>query len=242
MRTREPFFYLLAVVGLASLGVGTVSAQDDSVYSFLLFEQLEFRSDDGPDFLRWDVQNWLGDDYNKLWIKTEGEQLTRSENGDVEVQALFSRLVAPFWDLQLGLRYDAAYGPGPTASRAFAVIGLQGLAPYWFELEPALFVSDDGDVSGRVTALYDMLFTQRLILQPRFETNIAMQSVEEFGVGSGFNDVDIGLRLRYEIRREFAPYVGFSWLRKLGETAELARDGGEGVSNLAVVAGLRFWF
>ncbi len=123
-----------------------------------------------------------------------------------------------------------------------AVVGFEGLAPYWFEMEPAVFVSQDGDISARVTTTYDMFVTQRLIAQPRIEVNAAVQEVPEFGVGSGLNDLDLGFRLRYEIRREYAPYIGVSWQRRFAGTADLARLAGATVSDLAAVGGLRVWF
>jgi copper resistance protein B len=210
---------------------------------FLLFDRLEYDLSEGPDTILWDVQGWVGSDYNKLWIKTEGDQkLSEDHGGDVEVQALYSRLISPFWYLQIGGRFDTLYGNGSDPSRGFGVIGFEGLAPYWYDVETALFVSQDGDVSARLEAEYELLFTQRLIAQPRFETNIAIQQVEKFGVGEGFNDVELGLRLRYEIRREFAPYIGISWTRLLGDTADIARNEGEEVDNLAFVAGVRMWF
>lgn len=217
--------------------------EDDHPFWFLLFDRLEYGVNEGPDTILWDVQGWVGNDYNKLWIKTEGEQKVSDDNGgEGEVQALYSRLIAPFWYFQIGGRYEKLYGKGSDPSRGFVVIGFEGLALYWFEVETALFVSEDGDVSARLEAEYDLLLTQRLIAQPRFETNIAVQEVEKFAVGEGFNDVELGLRLRYEIIREFAPYVGVSWTRLLGDTADIARSEGEEVSNLAFVAGVRMWF
>lgn len=217
--------------------------EDSPITSFLLFDQLEYRWNEGADAFRWDVQGWIGGDYNRLWLKTEGDQKTaKDKGGEAQVQVLYSRLIAPFWDFQAGLRYDKLWGKGPDPSRVFGVIGFQGLAPYWFELEPALFVSDRGDLSARLTATYDLLLTQRLILQPRFDTNVAVQRVRRFSVGKGFNDVGLGLRLRYEIRREFAPYIGISWERKLSDTADIARREGERVGTFAVVLGVRLWF
>tara|TARA_R110000782_G_scaffold256969_1_gene346204 strand:- start:716 stop:1483 length:768 start_codon:yes stop_codon:yes gene_type:complete len=216
--------------------------EDNQPFSMVIADQLEYRNNEGRDTLRWDIQGWYGTDYNKFWTKFEGEDQTASNSGDLELQALYSRMIAPFWDFQMGLRYDRLYGSGSDKDRGFAVIGFQGLAPYRFEIEPAMFISDDGDVSARLTATYEMLFTQRLILQPRFETNIAASSASQFGIGSGFNDVQLGLRLRYEFRRELAPYIGFSWKRKLGDTADIARSEGEVVDNLALVAGIRVWF
>jgi len=244
------FGYLFATTTLLIQMVSTGYAQekwpapieDNQIFWFLLFDQFEYRGQNGPDLLRWDIRAWLGTDYNRLWLKTEGSRMSAQSGGDLEVQLLYSRLITAFWEFQIGARYDRIYNPGSDRSRYFAVIGIQGLAPYWFELEPALFISDRGDISGRLTASYDLLFTQRLILQPRLDVNAAVQKVEEFGAGSGFNDLSLGLRLRYEIKREFAPYFGIFWLRKFGETAELSRRQGEPVDYLNVVGGLRLWF
>lgn len=216
---------------------------DDQVIGYVLFDQLEYRANDGPDTFTWEGQGWLGRDYNKLWIKTEGDQrLSGDDGGEAEGQLLYSRLITPFFHFQVGGRYDQLYGAGPDRSRFFGVIGLQGLVPYQFDIEPALFISEDGDVSARLEAEYDLLFTQRLILQPRLEVEVAGQEVRKFGVGEGFNDVELGLRLRYEIRREFAPYIGVSWTRLLGNTADFARREGDEVDNLAFVVGVRIWF
>ena len=215
---------------------------DDIAFSKIIADQLEYRNNDGNNTLRWDIQGWRGTDYNKFWVKFEGEDQVSTNAGDLEVQALYSRTIAAFWDFQIGARYDRAYSSDLTNDRFLGVIGFQGLAPYWFDAEPALFVSENGDVSARITSTYDLLFSQRLILQPRFEVNVAASEVREYGVGKGINDVQLGLRLRYEIRREIAPYIGLSWLKKLGDTADMALADGEKVDNLAFVAGIRFWF
>lgn len=232
---------LIPVAGMAVEPGWPEPVEDNPVLGLLLVDQLEYRSNDGPDTLNWDAEGWIGTDYNKLWLKTEGEDSRSGNSGEWEVQALYSRLVAPFWDFQAGLRYDRIYG-ARDRDRGFAVLGFEGLAPYWFEVTPALFLSEDGDVSARFTASYELLFTQRLILQPSFEINAAAQKVEEFDVGSGINDVELGLRLRYEIEREFAPYIGVSWSNKLGETADIARSEGERTRDFAIMAGVRFWF
>lgn len=218
--------------------------EDSQLFGFLLFDQFEYRIKSNSDnTVRWDISGWYGGDYNRLWIKTEGEWRTGGERGgEAEVQALYSRLIAPFWDFQIGLRYDQFSGADFDRARGFAVIGLQGLAPYRFEVEPALFISQDGDVSARLTTTFDVLLTQRLILQPRLDIDAALQSTKNFGVGDGLNTIGLGLRLRYEITREFAPYVGVHWLRRFGETADISqRDGGE-VEDLALVVGVRLWF
>ncbi len=187
----------------------------------------------------WDVQAWVGADDNKLWFKSEGTYLLDDEKvEEAEVELLYSRNIATFWDLQMGVRHD--FEPNP--ERTFAALGIQGLAPLWFEMETTAYLSEDGDLSAKIEIEYHMLLSQRLILQPRFETSIALQEVEAYGVGQGINDIELGVRLRYDIRREFAPYVGFSWSRKLGETADLAEAEGEEVDAASVVVGFRFWF
>ena len=184
-----------------------------------------------------DAEGWVGGDYHKLWFKSEGD-MARGHTEEAEIQALYARAIAPFWNLQMGVRHDIQ----PSPSRTFAVLGIEGLAPLWFEVDAASFVSTDGDVSFRLEAEYDLLLTQRLILQPRIETNLAIQDAHKWGIGEGMNDIDLGLRLRYEIRREFAPYIGVSWQRKIGETATLARDEGENLDAVSFVTGLRLWF
>lgn len=216
---------------------------DQMPFGSLLFDILEYRAGEGTNFARWDVLGWYGGDYRRVWFKSEGTRNFPSRaGGDAEVQVLYGRLIAPFFDFQAGLRYDRQWGPDGSRGRALAAIGLQGLAPYRFEVEPTLFISQNGDVSARFTATQDILFTQRLILQPRFETNAAVQSVKRFGVGRGLNDVELGLRLRYEIRREIAPYLGVSWKRSFGETARFARGDGGDADTWQVLAGVRLWF
>lgn len=217
--------------------------EDSPVIYLLLFDQLEYRSHEGSDSFNWNVQGWIGGDHNRIWFKTDGEQrLSDDHGGEAELQLLYSRLISPYFDFQIGLRRDEIYGAGPERSRSFGVIGAQGLGLYWFELEFALFVSEDGDVSARLAGEYDLPITQRLVLQPHLETEIAVQEVEEFGVGEGFNDIELGLRLRYEIRREFAPYVGVSWAAKFGETADLARREGDDADAVSLLLGIRIWF
>jgi copper resistance protein B len=216
--------------------------EDQQIFSMVLVEELEYRRNQGADTLEWDAQAWIGGDYNRLWLRTEGaDQVSGDNDGEWEAQVLFSRLVAPFWDFQAGVRYDKLYG-AQDHERSFAVIGFEGLAPYWFEVTPALFISEDGDFSARFSASYELLFTQRLILQPSIEVNAAAQKVDEFDVGAGLNDIELGLRLRYEIKREFAPYIGVSWTNKFGGTADIAREEGERTDDFSVLAGVRVWF
>lgn len=217
--------------------------EDRMKFNYVLIDRLEFSSGDAADALSLDAEGWYGGDRNKFWWKAEGtSQLSGRGEGEGEVQALYSRLVAPFWNFQTGLRYDRTWKTGSDRGRTFAVFGFEGLAPYWFELEPTLFVSEHGDISASLAATYEVLLTQRLILQPRLDLNAALQDVPKFGVGSGWNNVELGVRLRYEITRQFSPYVGVTWRRALGGTASRARLSGEDISTISLVLGVRMWF
>ena len=214
---------------------------DNPIRSFVLMDQLESRfTRKGADGVQFNGYGWVGGDYHRVWLKPEGTKVYGGPWEDVDVQLLYGRLIAPFWDLQAGVRYSQPRSDGPP--RASAVFGVQGLAPYWFDVEAAAFVSDHGEVSARLELEYDLLLTQRLILQPRLETSIAAQTVRELDIGQGVNDLEIGARLRYEIRREFAPYIGVAWTSKFGETADFARARGESVDKVQFVVGVRFWF
>ena len=205
-------------------------------------DQFEYRKGDATNFYRWDTQSWYGTDYDKFWAKFEGNENSSKDEGELELQMLYSHSVAAFWDAQIGLRYDRAHNPNGTESRYFGVLGFQGLAPYWFEVEPALFISNKGDISGRLVATYDLLITQKLIFQPRLEVNISANDLPQFNIGKGINDLQLDLRLRYEINREFAPYIGLAWFSKYGKTADYFRTAGEATVDTQLVAGVRFWF
>lgn len=209
-----------------------------STSSMILFNLAEYQVRNGQDGYRWDGEAWFGKDLDRLVVKTEGEGAFREGVDSAEVQALYSRALDPFWNVQAGVRYD--FKPNP--SRTYATIGIEGVAPYWFETEAALFLSNKGEVLGRVEGYYDQRITQRLILQPRIELNLAAQDVPETRIGSGLSNAELGLRLRYEIRREFAPYIGVSYDRKLGHTADYARADGKDVKATSFVIGVRTWF
>jgi copper resistance protein B len=200
-------------------------------------DRLEYRAHGGKDGYLWDLQGFTGGDIDKLWFKSEGEGGFGDKPEHADVQALWSRAVDPWWDLQLGLRQDFT---GP--ERTHAVIGVQGLAPYEFEIDAALFVSTKGDVTARIEVELDQRITQRLILQPRLELALAAQDVPALGIGAGLDHAELGLRLRYEITRQFAPYLGAEYERKFGQAARYARAAGENPSVTSVVAGVRFWF
>lgn len=232
--------------GVAALilgGAGPAAAQfmDRRVTVFALADQLEYNGTGSGRPVQWDVAGWVGNSYTRVWIKSEGDWNTVGRGGQFDLRAEYSWLMSPFWDVQAGVRLEARRSGTGTDTRGHLTFGLLGLAPYWFELEPELFIAQDGQVAVRLTAEYDLLLTQRLIVQPRFETSAAFSENRTFGVGSGLNYVEPGLRLRYQIRRELAPYIGLDWLRRFGGTARLARANGEDSGDLALVAGMRVW-
>lgn len=204
----------------------------------ILFDRLEWSSGEGSETFAWDADAWYGSDYHRVWFKTEGEAEFGHGVEAAEVQLLYSRPVTPFFDLQTGLRYDIEPDGGP----AYAVLGVQGLAPYWFEVDAAAFLSDDGDLTARFEAEYDKRITNELILQPHAEVEIAAGDIPEREIGGGLSSIEIGLRLRYQFIPEFAPYVGVSYERSFGGTADFARARGDDTAAVRVLFGIRTWF
>ncbi len=200
-------------------------------------DRLETQARDGADAYLWDIQGYYGGPTERLWFKSEGEGDWGSAPEDAEIQALYAKAFAPFWDVQAGVRHDIA-GPDTT----HAVIGVQGLAPYMFEVDAALFLSHRGDLTARIEAELDQRITQRLILQPRIEANLSAQDIPELGVGAGLDQIEAGVRLRYELRREFAPYIGIEQSWRTGRGADFAQARGEDRSATSFIAGIRFWF
>lgn len=204
----------------------------------MMFNLAEYQARPGRDGFRWDGEAWYGGDINRLWIKTEGDGDFVRGVDEAEVQALYSRAIGPYFNVQGGVRYD--FKPNP--SRAYAALGIEGLAPSFFDVEAFAYLSNKGDVLVEFEGTYDQRITQRLILQPRAELNFAAQDIRENGIGSGLSTGELGLRLRYDIRREFAPYVGISYERSFGDTARFARAEGGRRASTNFVLGLRTWF
>lgn len=205
--------------------------------SMVMANLAEYQSQPGGGGYRWDGEGRIGGDINRFVVKTEGDGGRRDGLGAAEAQGLFSHAISPYFDLQAGVRQDFA----PRA-RTYATVGFQGLAPYWFDVSGALFLSTKGELLGRLESTYDLRLTQRWILQPRAELNFAAQNTAETQTGPGLSNAELGLRLRYEIKREFAPYIGVSWDRKVGKTADYARARGQDVGGATFVAGIRAWF
>lgn len=220
---------------------------DKENHGFFLADILEYRPQVGgtgsTDDYRWDVEGWYGGDYNRVWFKSEGQRNTAFKaDYDIDSQLLYGRFIQQYYDFQVGGRLETQSFRGRNVTRGLAVIGLQGLVPYKYEIQPAFFISQHGDVSARLMATKDLSLSQRLILQARFETNAAIQRVRKFTTGSGLNNLELGFRLRYEIRRECAPYVGISLDKSFGDTASLVRQEGGNPSQIRFVVGVRAWF
>jgi copper resistance protein B len=216
----------------------TEQAMGAILTSKLLIDRAEYRVRDGEDGYLWDGLFWFGGDIDKLWIKSEGESSFGEPLEHGEAQLLWGHALDPWFDVQAGVRQDFGAGPG----RTHLVLGIQGLAPYWFEVDAALFVSDKGELTARGEAEYDLRLTQKLILQPRVEFNLSAQDVPELGLGSGVTTAEAGLRLRYAITPQFAPYIGAAWERAFGETRGLRVAGGESSGGWSFVIGARSWF
>ena len=215
---------------------GGHQVHDSGVNSMLLINQLEWQGGDG-NAQSWDIKGWVGGDIDRLWLRSEGER-SAGRTESAEAQALWGHAIGPWWDVVGGVRQD--FKPGD--SQTWAAFGLQGMALYNFEAEATLFVGESGHTAARLEGDYDILLTNRLILQPTAELNFYAQNDPQRGVGSGLAESELGLRLRYEIRREFAPYVGVSWNRAYGQTAQYAREEDEDVNQLRWVVGVRLWF
>lgn len=212
-------------------------AADDPVLLKLMLDQLEKRGSGSDSEDSWDAQAWIGKDLTKLWIKADGDRAFGMTQ-NAELQLLYSKAVASYWDFQAGIRHD--FEPSP--SRSWFAVGLNGLAPYFFEIDAALFVGESGRTAFRFEAEYEFLLTQRLILTPEIETNFYGKNDPQIGIGSGLSDIEAGIRLRYEFRREFAPYIGINWTQSFGKTADFVRAAGLITSDTQLIIGLQAWF
>jgi copper resistance protein B len=199
------------------------------------FEAKVFKGRNGYAF---EGDAWYGGDVNKFWLKGDAHGEFSGSFEGVELQSLWSHAIGPWFDAQAGIRQDLARGP----DRTHVVLGVQGLAPYWIEVEAAVFLSNKGDFTAAIEAEHDARITQKLILQPRAELAVSLQDVPEIGIGKGLSEAGLGVRFRYEVAPEFAPYLGIEWSGAFGRSARIKRAEGERPRALAVVTGLRFWF
>jgi copper resistance protein B len=218
---------------------GEPPVMDNQIFGHVLFDQLEGRTNGPDNEFRWDGEGWIGTDMNKLWLKSEGF-LEHGKATDGDTEALYDRPI-PFlryFDWQTGVRYDLDSDPG----RTWGAIGIEGMAPYFFEFAPTFYFSNSGRFAGKITGSYDLLITQRLIAQPQIEMNFYSKSEPSRGIGTGLSELDTGLRLRYEISRKFAPYIGFAYTQTFGETATFTQEGGGIVHDPRFIFGVRVWY
>lgn len=211
--------------------------REDPLVAMFRADELEWQARSGGDALKWDVLGWLGHDMNRLWLRDEGEHVHGEAAGN-QLELLWGRPVAAWWDFVAGARLDTGSGP----SRTYAALGVQGVAPQWLYTEATAYLGEGGQLGLRLKWDHDWLITNRAIVSGRIEGDAWSHDDERVGIGSGFADLSLGLRLRYEIRREIAPYVGVEWSGLFGDTADFARAAGEDVRETRFVAGLRFWF
>lgn len=230
---RDPHAYS----GGYDFGPMKLRLADQHNFLSVLVDSLEAMRTSDSTSMEYDLQAWYGRTYDRVVFKAEGD----ADDGrleDARTELLWGHAIASYWDAQLGVRYDSGEG----LDRAWLAFGIQGLAPYWFEVDAAAYLGDEGRTALRLDAEYELLLTQKLILQPKVEMNLYGKSDPERDLGSGLSDVSVALRLRYEIWREFAPYIGIERLRKFGDTADFARATGRDTGETRLLAGLRFWF
>ena len=228
----------LSVLVLTVLSTSSYAASgDDPLLGKFMLDKLEIRDAEGKNPLIWEAEGWLGKDLNKLWLKSSGERID-GKIEESETELLYSRAIAPFWDAQIGIRHDEV----DNESRDYGTIAIKGLAPYYFETDASLSFGKNGQTKLNASAEYEVMFNQQLILSPEVEFNAYGKDDVAMGVGSGLSNIEAGLRLRYEIKREFAPYIGVNWNKKFGTTADIAQSNGQDISNTQLVAGLRAWF
>lgn len=232
-----PALALLGIFGFTHADRAIAHEDDDPIVSMWLFEELENRDPGGDNDFSWDAKGWIGKDLDKLWIKTEGER-EGGETEHAELSLWYGKAIATYWDMQIGVRHDI----DPSPSRNWLGFGFYGLAPYFFEIDTAFFVGESGRTALRFEAEYELLLTQRLIISPAIEVNLYGKDDPLLGIASGLSDIEAGIRLRYEIRREIAPYIGLNWTRQFGGPADFARAAGHGTTDSQFVVGLRAWF
>jgi copper resistance protein B len=212
-------------------------AHDRAIHSFVLFDQLELLAKGHEQRIAIDSKGWIGRDRDRVWFRAEGDG-DEERIEEAQVHVLYGRQVSRWWDVVGGIRQDCRPGPAQT----WAAVGIQGLAPYWFEVEATGYVGGGGRTHARLEVEYELLLTNRLIAQPLAEIELFGKSDPQRGIGSGLSTTDLGFRVRYEFKRELAPYAGVVWRNKWGKTAEFAEAAGEGTGGARFVTGLRLWF
>lgn len=240
-RGKEIRKYAVDDTGPGAFNFGVKPLHDNPFFMTIRSDRLEVRTSDetSEDVYLWDIQAWAGRDDEKIYLETEGER----ENGADEVESgnielLYGRSLSPFWDARIGVRQTME----PDPARTFGVLGISGLAPQWIETESNLLIGESDDLRADLELEYNLLLSQRLVFQPRLETQVAFQEQPELDLGEGFTDVELGARLRYEMNRKFAPYIGVSWESALGETRNIEQGMGSDPDAFYLVTGVKFWY
>ena len=228
---------IFALLGLVFSSSVFAMGDDDPIVTKVMIDQLETRITNGDDPVVLEAKAWVGTDLNKLVIKASAEQV-KTNLEELELQAVYSRAIDPYWDFQVGLRQDQK----PTPVRNWLALGFAGVAPYWFDIDSTLFIGESNQVALRLKAEYEVMITQKWVLSPELEVNLYSKDDAETGAGSGLANTQLGLRLRYEVKREFAPYIGINWNKMYGNTANFAKNAGSHVESSQIVAGIRAWF
>ncbi len=227
---------VVVLSGLPNLAPTAARMEDDPVLMKLQFNELEARNGDGDNPVTWDLDVWSGRDLHKLWIKSEGAR-AGGNTERAELQILYSRGTAPYWDFQIGWRRDWL----PKPERNWLALGFAGLAPYFIETDAALFVGGSGRAAFRVNAGHELPLTQRLSLEPEIELNFHSRNDRRTGTGAGLSNIEIGLRLHYAVNRQLRPYIGVNWEQKVGNTADYARGESAGTGNVQWLIGMSGW-
>lgn len=220
-----------SILGFITINSFAMEGSGDIFRSSLVVDKLEYQFSDEKS-TNWDVYGYMGHDINKIYIYSEGEKV-KNESAKSENQLVYSRAISPFWDAQVGIDYDK----NNEAHQTWGIIGLQGLSQYFFETRTILLFGEDGNIGLRTQAEYDALLTQKLILTPSIQLSAYTKDNQEMSIGSGFSNIKMGARLRYEFTREFAPYIGVEWNKNLGNTNDISS-----LNDVYAVAGVRFWF
>ncbi len=236
---RKYIIFVLALLAIPMLSFAG-GVEDDPLLATVILDKLEMRTADGSNPIEWDAEGWIGKDLNKFWFKTEGEYRDQKIE-KAEFQALYSRAIDPNWDLQVGARKDTYQEPGKP-DRNWLALGFKGLAPYEFDIDTALFLGEDGRTALRFKTEYEILLMQKLVLVPELEMDLFGKDDPATKTGSGLSETELGLRLRYEIKREFAPYIGVNWSKLYGKTADYAKEEGADYDDVQFIMGVRFWF
>ncbi|MHC8441791.1 MAG: copper resistance protein B [Candidatus Eutrophobiaceae bacterium] len=232
MLTQKLSFVILGVAALSSHAFAADEHRGAVYHSFHLETGIG-GNDDGTSVVDLDFKGWIGTDENKLWLKSESEH-ENGVTGQAEFWVTYSWNTSTFWDTQISVRHDTR-----PSSLTYSGIGFAGLAPYFFETEAHLFVSEDGDLSARVKQENEFLITQKLITKPYVEANLFAQDVPELEVGAGLSSAEFGVQMRYEFTRSFTPYIDVKYERKFGKTSSVAKNNGEDNDALIFTVGMK---